>query len=65
MSIRNFVWNKDGMSIAVLFLGCLAVVTYEFHHVSIFFKCYPDIRSYKFDMCNGYKDDILIIDALF
>ena len=31
----------------------------------LFFKCYPNVLSYKFDMCNGYKDDILFIDALF
>ena len=30
-----------------------------------FFKCYPNVLSYKFDMCNGYKYDILFIDALF
>ena len=30
-----------------------------------FFKCYPHFLSYKFDMCNGYEDVILFIDALF
>ena len=24
-----------------------------------FFKCYPNGLSYKFDMCNGYKEDII------
>ena len=58
--------------------GCLAVVTYESHHLAgylenkcciikgvkmLFFKCYPNVLSYKFDMCNGYKDDILLTDA--